>query len=237
MENSYPSLILYVGKMPGLDVSALRENLRQTQDALFSELGVIVPLIQVEMDEMLPDGTFRLKINSQMQEMVAGLDMGEYWVYMSRETYQEYFAGTLGAQAEEFSVRDSVEPNSGSPAIIIKPSPAVQAMFLLTGKDLGSIMREVGLDVRDRLGYITFCVAADLRRNVADLVTAGLTRYLLSKLEAKAPALVVAISQEIGLQGLTQELQRRVAARQSIHDLPAILDEMLVAWAQAPTIL
>jgi len=229
MENNYPSLILYTGKIPGLDVSAIKENLLQTQEALFSEFGVIIPLIQVEMDEMLPDGTFRLKINSQMQEMGAGLDVGEYWVYMSRETYQEYFVGTLGAQAEEFSVRDSIEPNSGYPAIIIKPSPAVQAMFLLSDKNLGSILREAELDVREQLGYITFCVAADLRRNVAELVTDGLTRYMLSKLEAKAPALVKAVSQEISLEGVTQELQRRVAARQSIRDLPAILDEMLVA--------
>jgi type III secretory pathway component EscV len=229
----YPSLVLHIGKLSGISESVLRDNLIGVQDAIFSELGVITPSIQLILDEMLPDNTFRLQINEDMQETVVGLEEGEYWVYMSMEIYREEITKALGSVQENLSARESVEPNTGDPAVIIKPSLMLEAVLTLQGIDIGSMMREAGLDVRDQKGYMIFCIAADVRRNVTELITPGITRFLLSKLEPKAPALISAVSQELGVQAITQELRRRVAARQPLHDLPAILEEMLVANFEA----
>jgi type III secretory pathway component EscV len=231
MENNYPSLVLYTGRLPGIDLEKLGENLLVVQNALFAEMGVISPLIRVEQDELLPDGTFQLKINENLQDAVAGLDIGEYWVLISREMYQTSWGEAVEGVVEGFSARDSFEPNNGAPAMIIRPGPLVELGLKNQNKDFEIVVREAGLEVRNQLDYIIFCVAAGLRRNLPELVTDGLTRYLLGKLELKNPALVQALMQALGPEKITQGLRDALRRGQSLLDLKLILENMLVEWA------
>lgn len=229
MESNFPSLVLYKGKMPGVIDSDLAANLLDIQNVIFNETAFITPLIRLEQDETLTDNTFRLKINDKLQQSVSGLDAGEYWVYITRTDYET----VVGELAGDFTARDSVEPNSGASAMIIKPSATLEEALKLQGKNFGTVLQEFGMEVRDRIGYVVFCVAAALRNNVAELVTDGVTDELLRKLESEALALVNALRQEIPLGEVTQSLQRKLDSRETIRDLELILEEMLVEKMRA----
>jgi len=232
MENNYSSLVLYTGSLPGTDTLTLKENLLGVQEALFTEMGIISPLIQVEQDDELAAGTFRLKMNGTMQELMVGLDVGEYWVFASKDEFQQ----SMDKTAMEFRLRESVEPNSGAPGVIIKPSAILVENLQNAGKDLKTMFQEAGVEIRDQSGYIIFCVAASLRRNLPELVTDGTTRYMLMKLESLTPALGKAVSQEIPFEEIKQGLKRNLAMHQSIRALPLTLEKMLIERVQEKTL-
>jgi flagellar biosynthesis component FlhA len=218
--------------MPGIDPPLLEQNLQQVQVAFLNEFGVIAPLIHLQADNKLPLHTYRLKIDDRMLDTLVGIDNGEFWANLPVDLIEGMVRDSAKDQPDVaeltlslLQIRESEEPNTGSPAAILHPSQEFEDK--LNQKTIDTF-RSSGIEVRDQYGYIVFTVAAELRRNIADLLTPSLVEYLLGKLDIYYPALVTAVRENIGISILTEALKTRLSERQSIRNLALILEDLLI---------
>jgi type III secretory pathway component EscV len=234
MESKFPSLTLFTGQMPGIDLAELEKGLPAIQETLYYELGLITPLIHLENDKELPEQNFCVMIDDRRLERRTGLSAGEFWAAMTQEVYREGLQQLPPDQNQgaelllaEMILRDSTDPNTGVPAIVLRPSVVLEGIFVEANFDIVEYFRLNGITVRDQLGYVIFCVAADLRKHTDELLSTELARYYLKKIEPSFPDLVAAAEQEIGIEQIRQELQAQVKKGQSIFNFPTVLDQIL----------
>jgi tetratricopeptide (TPR) repeat protein len=200
------SLTLYLHSSSPLDRAQLAQRCLDAQSVLFDELGVLIPRVIINDSESIGQHDFQLQVNDEKLPTIQGLAPGELWAFVSFKTVQDRFPDG----------RPSIEPNSGQPA----------AIFVETAE----VRRECethGYDTRDPLGYVVFCVAAELRRRADQLLTPELVNYYLAKLKKEYPALVEVTRWFFSTEQLTQRLRRQLAVQSSIKNLPKTLEELL----------
>src|SRR5581483_8780307 len=79
MATGYPSLTFRVGKMADTDREFLVQSLPTTQARLFSETGVIIPLISLREDSGLEPGTCQLLFGERAVITFPMLQDDEFW--------------------------------------------------------------------------------------------------------------------------------------------------------------
>jgi flagellar biosynthesis component FlhA len=200
------SLALHLHSSSPLDRAQLAQRFLGAQSVLFDELGVLIPRVIINDSESLGQHDFQLQVNDEKLPTLQGLAPGELWAFVSFATVQDRFPDG----------RPSIEPNSGQPAAILV--------------DTEEVRRECethDYDTRDPLGYVIFCVAAELRHRADQLLTPELVDYYLAKLKKEYPALVEVTRWFFSTTQLTQRLRRQLAVQSSIKNLPKTLEEVL----------
>jgi len=210
MATTFPSLKLRTGEYAGIERDELTKALRGLQELIFSELGLIIPILQVVDDETLPKRVQQLEINDSKLERISGLEPNEFWVNVRSDA-------VVGRKwwNRNWEARPAIEPNTGDPAATLRGDEAGRQLW-----------QSYGYDTRSPLGYIVFTTAAELRRHAATLLTPDLVRYYLVRLKGPFPALVQA-ARRFDVESLTRVLQAKLEQRMSIRNLRRILETML----------
>ena len=217
MDSTFPTLTLFVGPLPGIDRSRLEIELALLQTLFVDELGLITPLLNVQADESLPAGAYRLQLNEQRLPPIEGIKPHEFWVLYPADALTEPKFGRT------WRARPAVEPNFGNAAAIVEGDDAARQLW-----------QENGHDTRGPTEYVVFTVAAEIRKRADEFLVPALAEYYLTKLRSPYPALVDSARQQFDLATLTEALRAKLRARESIKDLRTILEDMLEARMLAP---
>jgi tetratricopeptide (TPR) repeat protein len=200
------SLTLYLSNSSTLDRESLKVALMDMQAALFDEMGVVIPQIFIEASDTVEQDDFQLQINDQKSPITVGLTSDELWVFVSFNSVRDRFPDG----------RASIEPNSGESASVLKVSEEV--LRLLPSHSYAQ---------RDSLGYVIFCIAAELRRNADELLTREIVEYFLLRLKTNFPDLINVALDFWGIEELTRRLREQLRIPSSIKNMPVILETLL----------
>jgi tetratricopeptide (TPR) repeat protein len=200
------SLALHLSQSSSLNREELGENLIGTQEVIFQDSGVIIPRVMVIESGDLAQPEFQLQINDEKLPVVTGLAPGEFLVSVPFDEVKESYPDG----------RPSIEPVSGSPAAILKIPEEVRQDYLAQGQR-----------VLDPVGYLIFCLAAELRPVRDRVLTAELVDFYLSKLKVRFPALVNVARYYFSPEELALKLRERLSAQSSIRNLPVALEAVL----------
>ena len=183
------------------------EKLSFMAEGLFSELGLILPLVRRVEDPRLKPEEFRIQINDLRHPPVTGLRPNEIMVNDTTERL-----ALIGVKAHE-----AVSPVTGRIVFSI-----VQAEGAAT-----KTLESAGLTTWDPLGRLVLHLAIEIRRNAGSLLTNGIVRHMLNTLEASFPQLVAAARARCSVPRLRRILQALLDEGISIRDLPSILESLL----------
>jgi type III secretory pathway component EscV len=212
MDAAQPSIKVHLGALPGIDRSQLESEFSGFQEMFFSELGIIIPVIQLVDDPSLPENVLQVYINDEPQPPIESIAEGEFWLYLpaSQVQGQQYYERTWEA-------RPGIEPNTGSEASIVRGDDADRQLWIDNGND-----------TRSRQGYLVFSVAAQIRRQPASFLSLELIDYYLTRLKDSYPDLVDIAGRMLDPGELHERLRLQLQAGSSIQNLPALLEEILV---------
>jgi tetratricopeptide (TPR) repeat protein len=202
------SLTLFLGNSSAPMRSALAQTLNGMQESIFNELGIIFPLIEIQISEDPLDDSFQLEVNRRKLPPIAIPSSDEFWVNCESSKAKE-----LGLQARPAA--DSLTSNGAS--------------IVRGGENVRAKCEELGYHALDPISYIANVVAAAIRAKASLLVSRDLAENYLTLLEGVCPDLVEATRRHIGLENLTQELRSALDQQLSIKDMPRILDSLLIA--------
>jgi tetratricopeptide (TPR) repeat protein len=187
-----------------------RENLSlefaSTQNLLFVEQGVIIPQIAISESDSVGEFDFQLQINDEKLVVMRGLAPGEFWINIPFDDVKDLFPNG----------RASVEPNYGTPATILNAS-----------EDVLQDYARLGYGTRDPLGYVVLCVAAELRRRAAEMLTREVAEHYLSTIGSDYPALVKVARYYFSPEELTRRLREMLSMGRSIRNIPWALETLL----------
>lgn len=189
------------------DATRLNEELMKIRRALYFDLGVPFPGIQLRFNESLPAETYNIMLSevpvSQGQlrpgyllvkESTANLDA----LHVEYETDKRFLPGI-----ETVWVRD----------------------------DLRDDLRDAGLAFMEPNQILAYHLAFVLKKYSADYLGIQETKFLLSAMEARFPDLVKEVTRVLPVQKIAEILQRLVSEEISVRNLRTVL-ESLIEWGQ-----
>jgi type III secretion protein V len=195
------------GLRSSLKPAALDEQLRKIRRALYFDLGVPFPTIQLRFNDNLPNDSYGVLL-SEVPVAQGSLRPGHLLV---RERTESLTA--LGIPFEE---GDKFLPNITT--IWVKA-------------DLADPMRRAGMSVMNSDQVLAYHLAFVLKRYAGDFVGIQETKFLLSSMEARFPDLVREVTRVLPVQKIAEILQRLVSEEVSIRNLRTVL-EALIEWGQ-----
>ncbi|MCX9073701.1 MAG: FHIPEP family type III secretion protein [Candidatus Methanoperedens sp.] len=179
------------------------------QEGLFNELGIIIPKVSIDMDEILEENDFIIQLNDVRFPPITGLEH------------------------DQFLVNDTVERlpliNIKGKKVIIPASGTENAIVQNKEHEL-EICKKAGLTTWGSGGFTVLNLAAELRKNAALFLTVETVKYSLKKLKSSSPAfpaLVDAASEHHDIIRLTLILRDLLDEQLSIKDLRGILENLL----------
>ncbi len=189
------------------DPEVLNEELLKIRRALYFDLGVPFPGIQLRFNDTLPPETYNILL-SEVPVSQGKLRPGYLLV---RESTQNLEALQIAYEADK------------------KFLPNIPTVWV--SADLKDAMAKAGLSFMDPGQVLTYHLAFVLRKYSADFLGIQETKFLLSSMEARFPDLVREATRVLPIQKVAEILQRLVSEDISVRNLRTVL-EALIEWGQ-----
>jgi type III secretion protein V len=185
----------------------LNEDLAKIRRALYFELGVPFPGIQLRFNDTLPDNNYTIMLN-EIPVAQGILKPGYLLVRESEENLQ-----ALGVAFE-------------TGARFLPSSPTIWV-----AEDLKDTLNNVGISSLEMTQILIHHLAYVLKKYAQDFLGIQETRFLLGIMEPRYPDLVKEVQRVLPIQKIAEILQRLVSEDVSVRNLRTIL-EALVDWGQ-----
>jgi type III secretion protein V len=185
----------------------LNEDLAKIRRALYFELGVPFPGIQLRFNDTLPDNHYTIMLN-EIPVAQGVLKPGYLLVRESEENLQ-----ALGVAFE-------------TGARFLPSSPTIWV-----AEKLKETLDNVGISSLEMTQILIHHLAYVLKKYAQDFLGIQETRFLLGIMEPRYPDLVKEVQRVLPIQKIAEILQRLVSEDVSVRNLRTIL-EALVDWGQ-----
>lgn len=189
------------------DADSLNEELLKIRRALYYDLGVPFPGIQLRFNDALPTESYNIML-SEVPVSQGKLRPGFVLV---RESTQNLDALQIPYEADK------------------KFLPNLATIWVAA--DIKESMAKAGLAFMEAGQILTYHLAFVLRKYSADFLGIQETKFLLSSMEARFPDLVREATRVLPIQKVAEILQRLVSEDISVRNLRTIL-EALIEWGQ-----
>jgi type III secretion protein V len=189
------------------DPEVLNEELLKIRRALYFDLGVPFPGIQLRFNDSLPSETYNIML-SEVPVSQGKLRLGYLLV---RENVQN-----LKALQIPFEEDKKFLPNI--------PTVWVTAT-------LRDSLSKAGIPFMDASQVLTYHLAFVLKKYSGDFIGIQETRFLLTQMEARFPDLVKEVTRVLPIQKIAEILQRLVSEDISVRNLRTVM-EALIEWGQ-----
>ena len=189
-----------------LDYASLNEELANLRRALYFDLGVPFPGINIRPNPGLPELSYVLNVN----EIPMSRGKLEKGMVLARDTKDNL--SMLG-----------VECKVGE-----KFLPDVEPLWVPESKAV--LLERVGISVMSHARILAYHLSLILARHASSFLGMQEAKYLLDKMEERAPDLVREATRLLPTQRIAEIFQRLVQEQVSIRDLRNIL-EALIEWS------
>jgi type III secretory pathway component EscV/Tfp pilus assembly protein PilF len=188
------------------DDLSIDEMFSKLQDGLFSELGIILPQVRLEIDNALKSNQFRFKLDNREYLPYAGLESDEFLVndVVSR------------LKLLKIEGKEATNPVNGNKCAIVRDE-----------KGASATCRQAGLTTWGPAGFLVLVLSAEIRKSAPAFQTNHATRYILNLLESLYPELVKAALNRFSVEQLCPILKDLLNEEISIRDLRRILESLL----------
>jgi FHIPEP family protein len=183
----------------------MREQLDSMQERLFEDLGIMLPAVSIETDKRLDHNNFRIQLNDIRLSPVAGLKENEFLVN----------APPAALNVIDVASQPAIHPETGSECAIAESEDALAKC------------QRAGFVTLGPRGFITACVAGEIRRNAGNFLTSEILKYSLELLRETHKDLVEAALKRFGLIMLTRILRSLLDEEISIRNLRGVLESLL----------
>ena len=190
-----------------LTYDALNEQIMDVRRALYHDLGVPFPGINLSLNPSLHDGHYRLLVNE---------------VPVSEGSLRKGYVFAL--EDPENLTATGIAFEGGKPFLMGHETCWVKA-------EDKQKLDESGIRSLDIGGVLTYHLSGVLRRYSHEFLSLQETRILFDHMEKEAPELVREVQRVLPLQKITDVLQRLVQEGISIRDLKRIT-QTLIEWGQ-----
>ena len=190
-----------------LTYEALNDQIMSVRRALYHDLGVPFPGINLSLNPALSDGKYRILVNE---------------VPVSEGELRKGFIFAL-EESENLSAT-GIAFETGKPFL-----PGYETCWVKEGEK--QRLDEGGIRSLDIGGVLTYHLSSVLRRYSHEFLSLQETRILFDHMEKEAPELVKEVQRVLPLQKITDVLQRLVQEGISIRDLKRIT-QTLIEWGQ-----
>jgi type III secretion protein V len=199
-------LDISVNLAESLSYEALSDEMLTLRRALYFDLGVPFPGINVRTNEVLPEFSYALLINE---------------VPITRGTL---FKNMLLVREERANLEMlSLEVHEGEQFL-----PGIPSLWVDETK--GDLLTSAGISCMSHSRILAYHLSLVLTRHASEFIGLQEAKFLLDKMEARAPELVREATRLLPVQKIAEIMQRLVQERISIRNLRSIL-EALVDWA------
>ncbi|MBB6562921.1 type III secretion protein V [Acidovorax soli] len=195
------------GLQQAFDADVLNEELLKIRRALYFDLGVPFPGIQLRFNDALPPESYNILL-SEVPVSQGRLRPG--WLLVREST-----ANLDALQIVYESDR--------------KFLPHIPTLWV--SAELRDTLGRAGIPFMDPSQVLTYHLAFVLKKYSADFIGIQETRFLLSAMEGRFPDLVKESTRVLPIQKIAEILQRLVSEDISVRNLRAIL-ESLIEWGQ-----
>ncbi len=195
------------GLQQAFDAEVLNEELLKIRRALYFDLGVPFPGIQLRFNDALPPESYNILL-SEVPVSQGRLRPG--WLLVREST------------ANLDSLQIAYESDR-------KFLPHIPTLWV--SAELRDTLGRAGIPFMDPSQVLTYHLAFVLKKYSADFIGIQETRFLLSAMEARFPDLVKESTRVLPIQKIAEILQRLVSEDISVRNLRAIL-ESLIEWGQ-----
>ena len=185
----------------------LDNEVARVRRALYFDLGVPFPGINLRLNDNLQEGEYRIMVNEI--PVASGLARPGYFVVRESQSNLEMFN-------IPFEVGDDFLPNTPSYWVAMKHQAMVE---------------RAGIQVMTLSSMLTFHLAHVLKNNAQEFIGVQETMYLMNQMEKNFGELVREATRALPITTITDVLQRLVSEEISIRDMRTIL-EALVEWGQ-----
>jgi type III secretion protein V len=189
-----------------LSYDRLNEELLALRRALYFDLGVPFPGINIRTNENLPVLSYALLLH----EVPIARGTLEKSMLLVRETRANLELLSLDVRETEQFL------------------PDVPALWVDEAK--GELLERAGIGCMTHARILAYHLSLMLTRNASEFIGLQQTKFLLDRMEGVAPDLVREVTRLLPVQKIAEIFQRLVRERVSIRNLSAIL-EALVDWA------
>jgi type III secretion protein V len=187
--------------------AVLNEELIKVRRALYYDLGVVFPGLQ-------------LRFNEQLQGEAYAILVGEVPVSQGR------------LRPEHLLVRESPENLTALQIPFEEDAkflPNLESIW--SPASLGATMTKAGIPFLEPTQMLSYHIAYVLRRHAAEFVGIQETRAILTEMESKFPELAKEVARVMPIHKIAEILQRIVSEEISIRNVRAVM-EALVDWGQ-----
>ena len=189
-----------------LDYESLNDELAGLRRALYFDLGVPFPGINIRPNPGLPELTYLLNLN----EIPMSRGKLEKGMVIARDT-----RANLEMLGMEVTVGDKFLPDIES---------------LWVPQERMEVLEKAGISCMTHVRILAYHLSLILSRHASTFLGMQETKYLLDKMEERAPDLVREATRLLPVQRIAEIFQRLVQEQVSIRDLRSIL-EALIDWS------
>ncbi len=194
------------GLASSLDYDSLNDDLAALRRALYFDLGVPFPGINLRVSSSLPGLSYVLQVNE---------------IPMSRGQLE---AGMVLARESEETLRMlGVDVKKGENFL-----PDVESLWVPADKQ--TLLEQAGLVCMNHSRILAYHLSLVLARHASSFIGMQETKYLLDKMEERAPDLVREATRLLPVQRIAEIFQRLAQEQVSIRDLRSIL-EAIIEWS------
>lgn len=194
------------GLADSLRYDALNDELAALRRALYLDLGVPFPGVNLRVSPALEGLSYELQVNE---------------IPMSRATLEP---GMILAREGADTLRMlGVEPKIGEPFL-----PDVESLWIPA--ESRAILERAGLAFMDHARILACHLSLVLARHASSFIGMQESKYLLDRMEERAPDLVREATRLLPVQRIAEIFQRLAQEQVSIRDLRGIL-EAVIEWS------
>ncbi|MFR4119993.1 MAG: type III secretion system export apparatus subunit SctV [Bilophila wadsworthia] len=196
----------YLGGHGAPDYASLNEELANLRRALYFDLGVPFPGINIRPNPGLPELSYVLNVN----EIPMSRGKLEKGMVLARDTSEN-----LSMLGVEFKLGERFLPD-------------VEPLWVPESK--AASLERVGISIMNHARILAYHLSLLLARHASSFLGMQESKYLLDKMEERAPDLVREATRLLPTQRIAEIFQRLVQEQISIRDLRSIL-EALIEWS------
>lgn len=189
-----------------LDYESLNDELVSLRQALYFDLGVPFPGIHIRPNESLSGISYLLNLN----EIPMSRGQLEKDMVLVRDS-----TDNLKMLGIEYTVGEAFLPN-------------IESVWV--SKNYWNSLQKAGIACMPPAKILAYHLSLILSRHASDFLGMQETKYLLDRMEERAPDLVREATRLLPVQRIAEIFQRLVQEQVSIRDLRTIL-ESLIEWA------
>jgi hypothetical protein len=186
---------------------SIEKMLSMMRDGLYYELGIYVPKVRIEKDNILRKKDFRIQLNDLKLPPMTGLEQDQFLVNDTIDRLK-----LLNLTGEK-----AINPANGSECAIIKNQDRTN-----------ELCEEAGLTTWGAEGFITLALSAKIRNNASLFINLRTLNFSLDQLQKAIPNLVENVLKQFTIFELIRIFRELLDEELSIRDLRGILEELLV---------